>query len=244
MKTFILEFQERCNDVSEYLTLLGFMDSIATNKHKSIKCESHQGSEISYIPNRECQKILRANFYLILYNLVESTLNSVISVVKDTINDERVSLDKLITSLIFLHIGGLYKDVTSPNRILEISKDLYKKTANNENVFLEELGFNTSGNVDFKFFQKIVSAIKCRGKLNIDENRVKKAMERTKNHRNKLAHGNWSFSNAGSMLTLSQIKEDYDCVVDFLDQSLHNLETFLDNKMYLKKQLTTEDINK
>ena len=125
MKTFIAEFQERSKDVLEYLNLLKFMDSVATNKRKPIESESYQGNMISYLPNRDCQKILRANFYLILYNLVESTLNTVISVVKDTINDERVPLNKLVTRLIHLHISGLYKDVTSQNRIWKISKDLY-----------------------------------------------------------------------------------------------------------------------
>lgn len=234
MKTFIVEFQERCKDVLEYLNLLKFMDSVATNKRKPIETESYQGTMISYLPNRDCQKILRANFYLILYNLVESTLNTVISVVKDTINDERVPLNKLVTRLILLHISGLYKDVTSQNRILEISKDLYQKTANKENVLCEKLGFNTSGNVNYNYFQKVVGAIGCRGRLTIEENRVKVAMERTKDHRNKLAHGNGSFSVAGSMLTLSQIEEDYQRIYDYLNQSLHNLESFLDNKKYLK----------
>lgn len=183
MKTFIVVFQERCKDVLEYLNLLKFMDSVATNKRKPIESESYQGTMISYLPNRDCQKILRANFYHILYN-VESTLNTVISVVKDIINDERVPLNKLVTRLIHLHISGLYKDVTSQNRILEISKDLYQKTANKENVLLEKLGFNTSGNVDYNYFQKVVGAIGCRGKLTIEENRVKDAMERTKDHRN------------------------------------------------------------
>lgn len=79
---------------------------------------------------------------------------------------------------------GCIRDVTSQNRILEISKDLYQKTANKENVLLEKLGFNTSGNVDYNYFQKVVGAIGCRGKLTIEENRVKDAMERTKDHRN------------------------------------------------------------
>lgn len=113
MKTFIVVFQERCKDVLEYLNLLKFMDSVATNKRKPIESESYQGTMISYLPNRDCQKILRANFYLILYN-VESTLNTVISVVKDIINDERVPLNKLVTRLIHLHISGLYKGCNIP----------------------------------------------------------------------------------------------------------------------------------
>lgn len=235
MKTFIRDFRERCNDVRDYLNLLEFMDSIATNKRKRLESESYEGYSISYMPNRECQQILRANFYLVLYNLVESTINSIISVVKDTINDERIPMEKLATRIIHLHIDGLYKDVTSQNRISEIGKELYRKTIKKETVFLDKLGFSTSGNVDYDYFQKIVGAIGCRGRVGIDENRIQRAMERTKDHRNKLAHGNWSFSTAGSMLTISQIKEDYDCIVEFLNQSLTNLETFLDKKKYLKE---------
>ena len=84
MKTFIIEFNERCEDVQEYLLLLEFMDSIATNKHKPLENEANDGNNISYTLSRETQKILRANFYLLLYNLIEATTNSIITVVKDT----------------------------------------------------------------------------------------------------------------------------------------------------------------
>lgn len=234
MKTFIIEFNERCEDVQEYLHLLEFMDSIATNKHKPLENEANDGNNISYTLSRETQKILRANFYLLLYNLIEATTNSIITVVKDTINDEGVTLDHLVRRLVYLHIEGLYKEVTSSTRIVEISKELYRKTTKNEIVLLDKLDFNTSGNVDYDFFQKIVGIIGCRGALNIDEQVVKDAMKRTKEHRNKLAHGNWSFSSAGTCLTLSQIKIDYNNVVAFLRQSLNNVEIYLDNKKYLK----------
>lgn len=234
MKTFIIEFNERCEDVQEYLHLLEFMDSIATNKHKPLENEANDGNNISYTLSRETQKILRANFYLLLYNLIEATTNSIITVVKDTINDEGVTLDHLVRRLVYLHIEGLYKKVTSSTRIVEISKELYRKTTKNEIVLLDKLDFNTSGNVDYDFFQKIVGIIGCRGALNIDEQVVKDAMKRTKEHRNKLAHGNWSFSSAGTCLTLSQIKIDYNNVVAFLRQSLNNVEIYLDNKKYLK----------
>lgn len=234
MKTFIREFQERLDDVAEYLKLLEFVDSIATNKQPKLTGVSHDGLLSSYSPNRECQKILRANFYLVLYNLTESTVNSIISVVKDTINDEQIPLDQLVTRLIDLHIEGLYKGATSTKRILKISKDLYRKTAENDIVLLEKLAFNTSGNVDYDYFQKVVNAIGCWGKLTVNENDVREAMKRTKEHRNKLAHGDWSFSKAGSMLTFGQIKEDHDTIVRFLQQSLNNLESFLDKKKYLK----------
>lgn len=153
MKTFIIEFNERCEDVQEYLHLLEFMDSIATNKHKPLENEANDGNNISYTLSRETQKILRANFYLLLYNLIEATTNSIITVVKDTINDEGVTLDRLVKRLVYLHIEGLYKEVTSSKRIVEISKDLYRKATKNEIVLLEKLDFNTSGNVDYDFFQ-------------------------------------------------------------------------------------------
>lgn len=234
MKTFIIEFNERCEDVQEYLLLLEFIDSIATNKHKPLENEANDGNNISYTLSRETQKILRANFYLLLYNLIEATTNSIITAVKDTINDEGVTLDRLVKRLVYLHIEGLYKEVTSSKRIVEISKDLYRKVTKNEKVLLEKLDFNTSGNVDYDFFQKIIGTIGCRGTLNIDEQAVKDAMKRTKEHRNKLAHGNWSFSSAGTCLTLSQIKIDYNNVMAFLRQSLNNVEIYLDNKKYLK----------
>lgn len=234
MRTFIGEFNERSKDVSEYLALLEFIDSIATNKHSPLKNESNDGKEITYTLNRETQKILRANFYLLLYNLVESTINSIIAVIVDAINDESVTLEHLATRLVHLHIEGLYDKVSSSQRIVQISKDLFQKAVQKETVLLDKLCFNTSGNVDYDNFQKIVGTIGCRGSLTIDERIVKEAMNRTKNHRNKLAHGNWSFSTAGTSLTLAQIINDHNNVVGFLRQSLNNLEDYLDKKKYLK----------
>lgn len=80
--------------------------------------------------------------------------NSIITVVKDTINDEGVTLDRLVKRLVYLHIEGLYKEVTSSTRIVEISKDLYRKATKNEIVLLEKLDSNTSGNVDYDFFKR------------------------------------------------------------------------------------------
>lgn len=243
MKTFIKEFRERCNDVHDYLNLLEFMDSIATNKRKPLRHESYEGNAISYLPNRECQKILRAIFYLVLYNLVESTINTIISVFKDTINDESIPLTQLDTRVIHLDIEGRFKDVTSQQTMSRIGKDLMQRVLNNEPVLLDKMAFNTSGNVDYDNFQKIVGRIGCIGMVCIDKNKIRKAMERTKKHRNKLTHGNWSFSTAGSMLVISEIKEDYECIVDFLSQSLDNFEIFIDKKKYLKGVSNTAPIS-
>ena len=56
MKTFIIEFNERCKEVHEYLLFLEFIDSIATNKHNPLENEANDGSRISYLLTRETQK--------------------------------------------------------------------------------------------------------------------------------------------------------------------------------------------
>ena len=58
MKTFITEFHERQEDVREYLKLLIFFDSLATNKRKTIEGESYNGKIISFLPIESVRKFL------------------------------------------------------------------------------------------------------------------------------------------------------------------------------------------
>ena len=80
-----------------------------------------------------------------------------------------------------------------------------------------------------------LSQIGCVGRLTVVEADLADAMERTVKLRNKLAHGNDSFSRIGSTLLIQDIKKDYDIITEYLSTSLKYFEEYINKKVYLRK---------
>ncbi len=165
---------------------------------------------------------------------MESTANVIIESVKDAVNDEKLSFDKIRPSISNLHLSGTLKNFDNKSKIINEVKKLLSQIEKKENIKLDKLDFNTSGNVNYDYMQKIVGAIGCAGHISVETAKIKISMERAKQHRNKLAHGNWSFSNTGSNLVISTIEEDANVVLKYLEEVLLNLDNYLNKKKYIK----------
>ena len=61
MITFINDYQQRVDEISTYFTFLKFIDNIETHKRQPI-----QYIDSNFLVDRNLQKILRANSYLLL----------------------------------------------------------------------------------------------------------------------------------------------------------------------------------
>ena len=231
-------FNERCMDVEIYTQAIAFIDAIATNRKEKLKCLSYDDREIEYQPNRELQKILRANFYLILYNLVEATTNAIICHLQDTINDEGVNLVNLSPQIQSLYIGKWQRDLTTKQGNgckTRIAQDLVAHVHNKEILYIKELEINISGNVDYDFIMNgIISKIGIPCPIMGDIKNIKKTLGRAKEFRNKLAHGDVAFSKLGAVsITSADINNDYLLCKQFLLEVLTNYEQYIKNKSYL-----------
>lgn len=232
--SFINDFNERCRDVDIFMDMLRFIDSIATNKKVELKGESHNGIDVTYMPGRDIQQISRANFYIILYNLIEATANTIITTIKDTVNDAGVSLKSLSNNIREIYVRSLFNNISNDNKLHDLRMSLIRQAEECSVITFEKFSFNTSGNVDFDTIQALVSKIGCRGKICVDESSVKLSMERARTCRNKLAHGNESFSDFGSHLILSDIESDYSVIKQYLLEVLQNLDSYINGRKYLK----------
>ena len=234
MRQFLIDFNERCKEVEEYLSLIQFYDDIATNKKPKLSAINHYGKLIEYSPSKQTQQILRSSFYIIVYNLVEATVNSIITAVIDQINDEKVPLANLIDQIRKLYIRNrLYnkKDEYIVNNALELIQHIEQ----GRYVNIDGFNFKVSGNVDLCFIKDVVQKIGCVGRCTVNSEEIRKtAFSKTKKHRNTLAHGNELFSKMGSSLILTDIVQEYQEIKLYLEQVLKNLESFLDKKKYCK----------
>lgn len=230
------DFEERIDEVNQFFSFMSIVNEIDTHKN-SIKGDSTNSVGIAAI-NRDTQKILRSQCFLMLYNLIEATLRIGIQNILDSINDEKIHFNQLSNKyqdLFLLSISTKYADQTNRKGIATSLKQFINQIAKEPIQFIDGID-NTSGNVDYRFMedQKKLFGLICKKPLADLEN-LKKGMLKVKRERNLLAHGNKSFKKAAEMLTPKELIGYKELVVDYLRIYVDVVERFIMDKEFLKK---------
>ncbi|GAB4303891.1 MAG: hypothetical protein Fur0025_45450 [Oscillatoriaceae cyanobacterium] len=94
MKTFIVEFQKRVAEIDKYFDLVDKIEQLG------IGVLSGSGGSITfpfgeYRVDSELQKILKSHCYLLLYNLIESSLRNGVVAIHDAISVEKLTYKEL-----------------------------------------------------------------------------------------------------------------------------------------------------
>jgi hypothetical protein len=229
------DFEERIDEVNQFFS---FMSSI--NEIDSHRKSATNGSTISVesLVNRDIQKILRSQCFLMLYNLIEATLRIGIQTILDSINDEKIQLYELSNKyqdIFLLSISSKYAEKSNKKGIATSLKRFIDQISNEPIQFIDSID-NASGNVDYRFMedQKKQFGIICKKALSDPEN-LKKGMLKVKRERNLLAHGNKSFKKAAEMLTPKELIGYKEFIVEYLKIYVDGVERFVLNKKFLKK---------
>lgn len=82
MKTTRAEYNKRLKEVSLYLETIKLLD----NGDCSIICKDINGGTTEQIIDGELAKIMKANGFLLLYNLIEATIRNSISAILNSIS--------------------------------------------------------------------------------------------------------------------------------------------------------------
>lgn len=221
------DFESKKSELHFYIKSLLFLDKIyltpSSNYDKYIKnkLSSEEYNLGDFIV------ILKSNAYMMMYNMIESTVRSSIYSLYDEIRTSNVK----------------YKDVTEPIRKLwrksnftDLDKgnanvDKYKQTANNminsvlnsEKIILSDKSFQLSGNADF---ESILQAMQNHDiKLETsDIGPYRNELRRIRTTRNNLAHGNISFIESARDSTVTDISTTCRHVENFLIQLISDVD--------------------
>jgi MAE_28990/MAE_18760-like HEPN len=177
--------------------------------------------------NADLAKTLKANGYLLLYNLVESTMRNAIEAIFDELSSNSVSFDSVrieIKKVILYNFKNRSPDNVH-SKIKDISVDIITAGFSSKELF--------SGNVDRDEITR--TARKYGFSYDTDYSKTKHGenLYSVMRNRNDLAHGNKSFAEIGkdtSIQELLQVKEE---VIEYLKQILKNIEGYLIKKEYL-----------
>jgi len=231
MKSFLADYQSRVEEFDEYFSFIRFIDKIETHKKQNLFID-----QITFVtPRRDLQKILRANCFILLYNLVESSIRNGILGVYDCIHDNGLTYYDLSDKVKDIWLSNKSQKIKLSEKNFKLSlRELIEETSVSNQIILRNDTITISGNLDYKNIQKIVTAFGFWGKITIEEKKVIKALDKIKEERNLLAHGNKTFTQSGAIITIAELETIKTVAIAYLNDLLNNISVYIDNKSYLK----------
>lgn len=215
------DFNQRKKEIEIYYS---FLEKLLTNDFIS------WNDSVKEHINIEFRGIAKANIFIMLYNLVESSISAAIEQIHITIkNDTSVNFDG-IKDGIKTNILKYLKTKKNVKKFIEevhsISIDIIMSCFEKKSVF--------SGNADRDEIVKLANLYGF--SLDSDYSKTKhgEKLRKIKLHRNNLAHGDVSFYEIGRDYTISEIENYKNEVIAYIEKIISNIECYIVNKEYKK----------
>ena len=187
--------------------------------------------------------VLRATVILSLYNIVEATITQTLTRLHEEINSSKVNYNNLNKDLKDLALVYFYKhkakkaNIHDSLEVLHHTVDLlrgkgffsvdYKSMSESYQLY--------SGNLDARIIRKVM------GKYGITISEAcGSKLQKIKDGRNTLAHGNKSFEEFGRDILLPSLRIYYADVESFLAEVVKESDSFIIDKKYRVKKLAVK----
>jgi len=228
MQTIIAEFENRIKEIDTYFN---FLENILVDKAElyfhSKKQKKSKPIEL------ELTKILKANGFLLLYNLVESSIKKSIEEIYINLNKENITYKDVREEIKKKWIEIKYKNF-KPD--IFIAEKIFFCIANIEQDLIEmptNLKERIAGNIDSRKIRDYSTAFGFSSKTHHTAKDGEKLFI-VKNKRNDLAHGIVSFSDCGKDYTIEELLIIKKEVISYLKGILKNVNTYILKKEYLQ----------
>lgn len=222
-KTFFQEFKERSKEVSDYFIFIKDLEQ------EKIQLAIDENAEKSKVKERypQLSNTLKAGAYVLLYNLVESSMRNAIEAIFKELKSQKVPFDQIRPELKKIVLQNFKRQ--NPDKVLaqirDISLDIIAVGFDKEELF--------SGNIDGLLIRKTAKNYGFSSRTDFAKTNDGIDLLSVKTNRNDLAHGVKSFADVGKDKTADELIEIKNKVVNYLRQILENIETYLANKEYL-----------
>ncbi len=223
-------FEKRSKEVSDYFL---FIQNLQKEKIQLAIDENAEKPKIQKV-NSELLKTLKASAYLLLYNLVESSMRDAIEAIFAELKEQQIPFDRLTPQLKKIVLENL-KEIALKKRKNE--DDTVLEQIQNISLDIIWVGFNKEkalpGNLDGKSIKNTAEKYGFSYQTNPQETNNGRDLENIKEKRNDLAHGVKSFAEVGHERTPDELIEIKNKTINYLREILENIETYLVNKEYL-----------
>lgn len=217
MNNTINEYNKRLQEIELYFSTLSLLDEGTC----TISCVDILNREKKLEIDEELSKILKANGFILLYNLIEATIRNSIEAIISALNSSNVTFRELTDDLRKLWINQEFKTLDKDD-ILNLSK----KILENEMLSLQSECIKISGNVDARKIREIAERFGCEQVPNGE------GLVTIKDKRNKLAHGEFTFTEIGKNYTVNDIIQLKEETKSYLSQVLTKTQNYIANQNF------------
>jgi len=222
MKKTKNEFRRRCLEVNKYIDVMSLLDK----GNCDILCVSILGEELKKTIDTDLARILKANAFLLLYNLMEATIRNSITAIVDSINSENLAFSQISDKIKELWIKQEVKDIKDINQNYKIVSNISQKILKSSLLELKDNCIKISGNIDAMTIRNIAK------QFGYEESKDGRSLLLIKEKRNKLAHGEYSFAEVGKEYTVSEISNLNLETQNYIKDVLISVEEYITKKKY------------
>lgn len=224
MITTKAEYNKHKHEVSRYLDAVEHLDK---GSYK-IVCTDILGNDSSLLIDDELSKILKANCFILLYNLIESTIVNSIKAITNSIESEKLTFEQFTDEIKRLWIRQKAKDLKDLSQTVDFVTKLTDSVLKKEFIAITVDSVHISGNIDAQEIRKIAKQIGW------EQTKDGHDLLIVKSKRNSLAHGEFTFSDIEKDFTIKELIDIKDNTIQYLDNVLEKVEEFVNSKKYKK----------
>lgn len=227
------EFDKRVIEINLHFEVL---ECLEFDKPKLVAFDTNENKHREILIDSKRINIYRANSFLLLYNLIESTIyNSIVSIF-DSIKDGNVKYFDMITEVQKYWLNNLYKHDEKKRKetIIETFMSIAIQIFN-DTISLASSEINYGGSLDAKTIFETAKSMKIKvGNVHriYDERVHGQALLSIKQKRNWLAHGEKSFSEVGANTTFPQLDDAKKHVIIFLEEFIKSVDDYIQHQEY------------
>lgn len=214
-------FSDRCAEIEFYFSILKDFDNIDSNIIKTSD-------------NSRLFRIMKSNFILMIYNLIEATFSSGINEIYRHLENENCTYNNVITEIQNIwrdyKFKNLYKNKHKLNIHLKSIKNIIDIITSNKLITMNKNMNSFEGNLNAKIIKDICDKHKIRYITPVND----ESLEYVRKKRNSLAHGEESFGNCSRDFSIKDLQEIKDTVIPFMQAILNGMTNYYREKQFLR----------
>lgn len=224
-------------EINFYMDQLTFLDNISIdhlNPYGNYLNDNLSNDDYSF---NDFIVILKSNAFMMLYNMVESTVKELIASIYDQINSSQLSYSNISESLQDLwqkyHFQNLNQSDAKADKYKKAAHDMINSVLTLQPIKLNYGQLKLSGNADF---ESILTITQQHG-INFNTNEVGKynlELKKIKNTRNSLAHGSSSFIESARDNSVGDIQKISEHTQIYLEQLIKDCGFYIQHHKYKK----------
>lgn len=227
------EFNKRVDEINSFYEILRLIE-LESPKISAYDITESVEKVIAINPAQV--DTLRSTTYVLLYNLIESTVYNSITTIFDEIKDSRLKYFDIIDDVQKYWLNNIYKhdDKKKKETIIETIRKIANQIFT-DTIELASNEINYGGSLDAHTIFETAKSMKIEvGNIRriYDETIHGQILIDVKKKRNWLAHGEKSFIEVGSTSTFSQLEEAKFYICNFLGEYITSVENYLSNKHF------------